>query len=182
MVPERLHAAQSKARALLARGILKSELPVLRLHANKLAENFMLLIHTHLAELAHLAQLHNPKSSQPDTVMLEEELRDNLAHIIEKACTLKLCLTHLNSGHKFFWPAPDASFDPVDMESVYPLHDNGDRSVGFTVFPGLSVDIGDQSHLVRPAHTVTRVSDAHDSNHPDLGRGSFPGRRSSRSR
>lgn len=160
MDPEKLQDTQRRARVFIARSILRSELPVLHHHASRLAENFMLLIHGHLSTLSSLAALYDPQSVPPSTIALEEELRDLLARIVEEASALKLNLTHSNCNHRFFWPTPGTSFDPAEMESVHALQRNqGDQMVGFTVFPGLSVQIGGHVHLVRPAQTFTTMRD-----------------------
>lgn len=158
MTPEQMLDAQRQARGFLADGILRSELPVLHDHANRLAESLILLLHGHITTLSNLAALYNPQQIQLDGVWLEGKFRDQLAQILKEAVDLKLHLNHSKYSHQFIWPTPGTSFDPAHMETVYPSHrDQEEQLDEFKRLPGLSVQVGIHSHYVKPAETVTRA-------------------------
>lgn len=158
MNSEQMFKAQSRARAFVASSILQCKQPVIRNNAEKLAESFILLIHSHITNLAQLAQLYASRKMPLDSVLLEEEFRGHLSSIFEEAAYMKLQLSQSNYNHQCFWPTAGTDFDPACMESVYPLHrEQENQVVGFTLFPGLSVQIGDHAVThVRPAETVIR--------------------------
>lgn len=155
---DRMHEAQRKARVFVATGVLESEPPVLHDHANKLVESLLLLLHSHINSLSSLAQLYHPHGSSSNSIPWEENLQKRLTTIAEEAVNVKLHLTHSRSSHHFFWPSPELPFDPARMESAYPMQcEREEQVVGFTIFPGLSVEIGNHFQDVRPAQVVTRV-------------------------
>lgn len=127
----------------------------LKAPSTRLAKQLESTLQPHLQSLFEAARPVNPRRA---TRPSRRSMQKGLAKLIKKSLQLKIKLSRPGIQHQFVWPSHGRLFDTTLMKHQYDQTPRLQCEVAFTLFPGLQVDLPNDSRtnvVIRHAVVVS---------------------------